>query len=106
MKTLRGILSAACVAILLLAGRQAAAEGKASAADAKAMLERAAAAIKADKAKALAAFNHGGDGFRDRDLYVFAPAATARSTRISIPHRSAATSRTCTTSTASRSARR
>jgi signal transduction histidine kinase len=71
MKTLGGILSAACVVILLLAGRQASAEGKASAADAKAMLERAAAAIKTDKAKALAAFIHGGDGFRDRDLYVF-----------------------------------
>lgn len=42
-----------------------------SAAEAKAMLEKAAAAVKADKAKALAAFNAGTDGFKDRDLYPF-----------------------------------
>lgn len=35
------------------------------------MLERAVAAVKADEAKALAAFRSGSDGFRDRDLYVF-----------------------------------
>lgn len=42
-----------------------------SAAEAKAMLEKAVAAVKADKAKALAAFNAGTDGFKDRDLYPF-----------------------------------
>lgn len=42
-----------------------------TAAEAKAMLERAVAAVKADKAKALAAFNAGTDGFKDRDLYPF-----------------------------------
>jgi signal transduction histidine kinase len=42
-----------------------------SAAEAKAMLEKAVTAVKADKAKALAAFQAGTDGFKDRDLYVF-----------------------------------
>src|SRR6266576_2439773 len=42
-----------------------------TAAEAKAMLERAVAAVKADKAKALAMFNKGEGGFKDRDLYVF-----------------------------------
>jgi len=42
-----------------------------TAADAKAMLEKAVAAVKADKAKALEVFNKGEGGFRDRDLYVF-----------------------------------
>lgn len=39
--------------------------------EAKAMLEKAVAAVKADEAGALAAFNAGADGFKDRDLYVF-----------------------------------
>ena len=34
------------------------------------MLERAVAAVKEDKAKALDMFNKGEGGFRDRDLYV------------------------------------
>ena len=38
---------------------------------AKAMLERAVAAVKEDKAKALDMFNKGEGGFKDRDLYVF-----------------------------------
>ena len=38
---------------------------------ARAMLERAVAAMKKDKEKALALFNKGDGGFRDRDLYVF-----------------------------------
>ena len=42
-----------------------------SAAEAKAMLEKAVAAVKADKTKALASFNAGTDGFKDRDLYPF-----------------------------------
>ena len=57
--------------MLALAGGPALAEDKASAADAKAMLERAVAAVKADEPKALAAFSQGADGFKDRDLYVF-----------------------------------
>ena len=38
---------------------------------AKAMLLKAEAAVKADKTKALNMFNAGGGGFLDRDLYVF-----------------------------------
>jgi hypothetical protein len=40
-------------------------------AEAKAMLNRAVAALKADKEKALEMFNKGEGGFKDRDLYVF-----------------------------------
>jgi single cache domain-containing protein len=42
-----------------------------TAAEAKAMLERAVAAVKADKAKALEMFNKGEGGFKDRDLQPF-----------------------------------
>jgi Single Cache domain 2 len=39
--------------------------------DARALLDKAVAAVKADKAKALEMFNDTGGAFRDRDLYVF-----------------------------------
>ena len=39
--------------------------------DARAMLQRAVAAVKENKDEALAKFNKGEDGFKDRDLYVF-----------------------------------
>ena len=39
--------------------------------EAKALLEKAVAAVKKDKAKALDMFNKGEGGFKDRDLYVF-----------------------------------
>ena len=39
--------------------------------DAKAMLDRAIAALKENKEKALEMFNKGEGGFKDRDLYVF-----------------------------------
>ena len=39
--------------------------------EAKAMLMKALATVRADKAKALDMFNKGEGGFRDRDLYVF-----------------------------------
>jgi signal transduction histidine kinase len=39
--------------------------------EAKAMLMKAVAAVKADKSKALDMFNKGEGGFLDRDLYVF-----------------------------------
>jgi len=42
-----------------------------TAVEAKAMLEKAVAAVKADKAKALAMFNKGEGGFKDRDLQPF-----------------------------------
>jgi hypothetical protein len=40
-------------------------------ADAKAMLARAVAAVKADRLGAIARFNHNDPQFRDRDLFVF-----------------------------------
>lgn len=42
-----------------------------TAAEARAMLEKAVAALKADQAAALAQFAKGEGGFRDRDLYPF-----------------------------------
>ena len=45
--------------------------GYGTAAEAKAMLDKAVAAVKADKAKAIAMFNAGEGGFKDRDLYPF-----------------------------------
>src|SRR5262245_2790783 len=39
--------------------------------DAKALLDRAVAALKQNKEKALEMFNKGEGGFKDRDLYVF-----------------------------------
>jgi signal transduction histidine kinase len=39
--------------------------------EAKAMLEKAIAAVKADKAKAIGMFNSADGGFKDRDLYPF-----------------------------------
>ena len=39
--------------------------------EAKAMLEKAVAAVKEDKTKALDMFNNGEGGFKDRDLYVW-----------------------------------
>ena len=47
-------------------------------AEKKARLNRAVAAVKQDKAKALDMFNEGegGGGFKDRDLYVFCASAS------------------------------
>ena len=42
-----------------------------TAAEAKAMLEKAVAAVKADKEKALDQIQKGESGFKDRDLYAF-----------------------------------
>jgi hypothetical protein len=50
-------------------GQQPAGYGNAE--DAKAMLLKAIAAVKADKAKALDMFNEGEAGFLDRDIYPF-----------------------------------
>ena len=48
--------------------------------EAKAMLKRAVAAVKEDKAKALDMFNKGEGGFKDRDLYVYCANASTAST--------------------------
>jgi signal transduction histidine kinase len=60
----------ASLAGLLASGAAWAAEFG-TAAEAKAMLEKAVAEVKKDKAAALAKFNKGEGGFKDRDLYPF-----------------------------------
>ena len=57
--------------VFLLVGAAWAAGEYGTAAEAKAMLEKAVAALKKDKAKALEMFTKGEDGFKDRDLYPF-----------------------------------
>jgi hypothetical protein len=68
---LRTLLASLAVAVALALAPAGAQAQFGSPAEAKAMLEKATAALKADKAKALAAFNAGATGFKDRDLYVF-----------------------------------
>ena len=68
MKKLSFVAAALCA--MTFAGSALAAD-VGSAAEAKAMLDKAVAAVKADKAKALADFTSGQGGFRDRDLYPF-----------------------------------
>ena len=64
--------TAAVVLATLASDSTAAAQAKyGTQKQARAMLERAVVAMKKDKAKALAMFNKGEGGFRDRDLYVF-----------------------------------
>lgn len=55
----------------LLFASAALAQGFGTADEARAMLVKAAAAVKADKATALAQFSKGEGGFKDRDLYPF-----------------------------------
>src|SRR5262249_6745351 len=61
------------VAVLLssLAATTLYAQSTGTAAEAKAMLEKAVAALKANKGDAIKAFNTNPGPFRDRDLYVF-----------------------------------
>jgi len=68
-KTLIVAAAAAAVCAAVPASAQQAQFG--TAAEARAMFDKAVAAVRADKAKALTAFNGGTDGFRDRDLYPF-----------------------------------
>ena len=66
------IVAAALAAVLTLSPTALAQQAKfGTPAEAKAMLERAVVAVKADKAKALAMFNKGEGGFKDRDLQPF-----------------------------------
>jgi signal transduction histidine kinase len=57
--------------VLLAFSSPVLAESFGTAAEAKAMLEKAVAAVKANKADALAKFTKGEGGFKDRDLYPF-----------------------------------
>jgi hypothetical protein len=68
-KLMIGTVSVAALTMAASAFAQQAKYG--TPAEAKAMLEKAVAAVKADKVKALASFNAGTDGFKDRDLQPF-----------------------------------
>ncbi len=63
-------MMAATAALLLLSTQVTEAGEFGTAQEARAMLDRAVAAIKQDKTKALAMFNGGQGEFKDRDLYV------------------------------------
>ena len=63
------VLYAAVLVLFTAASVPAAQFGTAE--EAKAMLDRAVAAVTQDKTKALEMFNTGEGGFKDRDLYVF-----------------------------------
>ena len=65
----RTFMIAAASAVVLTLSSTAFAQGTAT--EAKAMLEKAAVAMKADKATTLDTINKGEGGFLDRDLYVF-----------------------------------
>ena len=66
------IIGQAAVLALLLPVSDVSAQARyGTEAQAKAMLNRAVVALKKDKTKALAMFNKGEAGFKDRDLYVF-----------------------------------
>jgi len=65
------LIAPASAAIIALSPATFAEETGGTADEARAMLMKAVAAVKADEAKALDMFNTGEGGFRDRDLYVF-----------------------------------
>jgi len=68
---IRSFIVAAASAALLALSATAFAADHGTADEAKAMLTKAVAALKADKAKTLDMINKGEGGFLDRDLYVF-----------------------------------
>ena len=65
------MITVAPAAVVALSPAAFAQQTGATAEEAKAMLMKAVAAVRADEAKALDMFNKGEGGFRDRDLYVF-----------------------------------
>ena len=65
-------ISQAAIVIASIANLALAAEPQfGTEAEARAMLEKAVAAVKANKEKALEMFHKGESGFKDRDLYVY-----------------------------------
>jgi hypothetical protein len=69
---LRRLMLAAIGSAVLAVSASAFAQGQSgTAAEAKAMIEKAVTELKADKVAALAKFNKADSGFRDRDLYAF-----------------------------------
>ena len=71
MDTKYKFMIAAASAVALMFSATAFAQQGGTAQEAKAMLDKAVAAVKADKTKALDQFNKREGGFSDRDLYVF-----------------------------------
>ena len=69
MKTLKLVTMSAVSMVLFPVA--AAAQQLGTEKEARAMLDRAVAEMKKDKAGAIAKFNKGEKGFKDRDLYVF-----------------------------------
>ena len=68
----RYVIATAAATLLASAPTAFAQQGQlGTAQEARAMLDKAVAAVKADQAVALAMFNKGEGGFRDRDLYPF-----------------------------------
>jgi hypothetical protein len=65
------MIAAAPAAVVAFSPAAFAQQTGGTAEEAKAMLMKAVAAVRADEAKALDMFNTGEGGFRDRDLYVF-----------------------------------
>jgi len=70
LRNIAFVVGFAVIQVLSTAASVAAADFG-TAEEAKAMLEKAVAAVKEDKAKALDMFNNGEGGFKDRDLYVW-----------------------------------
>jgi hypothetical protein len=72
MRNLAFVIGPAAVLVLFLPASGSAAQAQfGTEAEARAMLNRAVAAVKESKEKALETFNKGEGGFKDRDLYVF-----------------------------------
>ena len=71
LRNLAFVVGCAVVLVLLFTATSVPATQFGTAEEAKAMLEKAVAAVKEDKAKALDMFNKGEGGFKDRDLYVW-----------------------------------
>ncbi len=71
MKKLSLVLAGALSVMVVVGVAMAITAEFGTADEAKAMLERAVAAVKADTAKALAMFTKGEGGFKHRDLYPF-----------------------------------
>src|SRR6187402_2485167 len=72
MRNLAFAIGPAAVVVLLLATSGPAAQAQfGTEKEARAMLKKAVAALKENKENALAMFNKGEGGFKDRDLYVF-----------------------------------
>ena len=65
------IVAAASAAVLTLSSVAFAQQDHGTSDEAKAMLQKAVAALKSDKTKTLDLINKGEGGFLDRDLYVF-----------------------------------